>query len=79
MTPILPPIQMPKEDIIKAYEMLSMLHSETMLDNIELREQIKRNQNAYAKVIDDISGNWFAQLKYVIKTKLGLNKKDEDY
>jgi hypothetical protein len=50
-----------------------------MLDNIELREQIKRNQNAYAKVIDDISGNWFAQLKYVIKTKLGLNKKDEDY
>ena len=78
MTPILPPIQMPKEDIIKAYEMLSMLHSETMLDNIGLREQLKISQKAYQKVIDDISGNWFAQLVYTIKMKLGLNK-DMDY
>lgn len=51
------------EQIEKAYNRLSMLHSETMLDNVRLREQIKH-----------LSGDWFRQFKYWLRVKLGLVK-----
>jgi len=51
------------EQVEKAYNRLSMLHSETMLENIELRRHIKH-----------LSGDWFRQFKYWARVKLGLVK-----
>ena len=51
------------KEIEKAYYLLSMHHSETMLENASLRRQIK-----------DLSGNWRKQFVYWVKIKLGVVK-----
>lgn len=45
----------------EAYNRLSMIHSETMLENIELRKQLER-----------MSHSWKAQFVFWLKVKLGL-------
>ena len=47
----------------EAYLRLSMIHSETMLDNAVLRNQLAM-----------MSGDWRRQLMYNIKLKLGFIK-----
>jgi hypothetical protein len=51
------------EEVEEAYLRLSMLHSETMLDNVQLRRQLAT-----------MSGDWRRQLMYNIKLKLGIIK-----
>ena len=54
---------MDMEEAEKAYLRLSMIHSETMLDNAVLRRQLAT-----------MSGSWRRQLMYSIKRKLGIIK-----
>ena len=54
---------MDMEEVERAYLRLSMIHSETMLDNAVLRRQLAT-----------MSGDWRRQLMYSIKLKLGIIK-----
>ena len=51
------------DEIEKAYNRLSMIHSETMLENIELRKQLK-----------SMSERWPQAFIYWVKIKLGIVK-----
>ena len=52
---------MMNEQETKAYNLLSALHTEEMLMNVRLQQQL-----------DDISGSWYRSLWYWIKRKLGI-------
>jgi len=47
----------------KAYNTISMLHSETLLDNVILQQRL-----------DKVSSHWYHALVYWIKRKLGIEK-----
>jgi len=47
----------------KAYNTISMLHSETLLDNVILQQRLDR-----------VSSHWYHALAYWIKRKLGIEK-----
>lgn len=39
------------EEMEKAYNLLSLMHSETMLDNVRLREEIRRLENDWWRAL----------------------------
>jgi hypothetical protein len=47
----------------KAYNTISMLHSEALLENVILQQRL-----------DKVSSRWYYALGYWIKRKLGLEK-----
>jgi cell division septum initiation protein DivIVA len=55
------------EQVEQAYERLSMIHSETLLENARLRKEIDR-----------LSGSWWSALKHKIKRKFSNKQWYED-
>lgn len=51
------------EHVTKAYNLVSALHTEALLENARLQKQLDR-----------ISSRWYLALAYSIKRKLGLIK-----
>ena len=49
------------EDLEKAYQMLSSLHSETMLELIQTQQ-----------MMDEMSGRWWRMLKHRIKWRFNI-------
>lgn len=50
----------------KAYNTISMLHSEALLDNVILQQRL-----------DKVSSHWYYALAYWIKRKLNIEKRYE--
>lgn len=53
-----------KEDLEKAYVLISKAHTETMLELIETQKQM-----------DFMSGNWFMMLKHRIKWRFNIQSR----
>ena len=51
------------DDELKAYNLVSALHTEAILMNVRLQQQV-----------DDLSSNWHRAFWYWLRTKLGINK-----
>lgn len=54
------------EHVTKAYNLVAALHTEALLENVRLQQQIDR-----------ISSRWYLALGYWLKSKLGLIKRYE--
>lgn len=59
----LPDMKHLPENFLKAYNLVSSLHSEALLENARLQKQLDR-----------IASHWYLALAYHVKRKLGLIK-----